>query len=211
MPASLRCVALQPAAAAAADEIAQAIARGWPHFRTVEPIGVGAASCASVPYASALRVSAERIGDATDVGLELADCAGWSVDQWHAQGPDPRVDALAVLGRLQLWLDAHPQYARNVFGHGIAYDPTAAAPTYFFTLFKTEDGVMHALVRPDGPAWQAGLRSGDVVDKVDGRSWWEYGTYQTELKPFDGRPHTFDVTRGSVHDIHVALGAPYGP
>jgi hypothetical protein len=53
------------------------------------------------------------------------------------------------------------------------------------------------------------MRTNDIVDKVDGRYWWEYGTYQTQLKAYDGKPHTFDVTRGDRHDIHVALGAPY--
>ena len=60
------------------------------------------------------------------------------------------------------------------------FDPARPAATYFFMLFKTNDGVMHALVRPGGPAWQAGLRMDDVVDKVDGRWWWEYGTFQTQ-------------------------------
>jgi S1-C subfamily serine protease len=68
---------------------------------------------------------------------------------------------------------------------------------------------MRALVRAGGPAWSAGLRTGDIVDKVDGRYWWEYGTFQTQLRAYDGRPHTFDVTRGASHDIHIALGEPY--
>jgi hypothetical protein len=202
-------VAADAASRSAADEIAHTIARSWPEARTIEPAPAEATECASVPYASQLRVTTAKVGSVTDVGLALADCAGWAVDQWHAQGPDPRVDALATLARLELWRDKHPDYARNVFERGIAYDPRDGAPTYFYTLFKTNDGVMHALARPDGPAWLAGLRSGDVVDKVDGHYWWEYGTYQTELKPYDGQPHTFDITRGDQHDIHVALGAPY--
>jgi S1-C subfamily serine protease len=103
----------------------------------------------------------------------------------------------------------HPALAANVFGRGIAFDPSAPQPTYFFTLFKTNDGIMRALVRAGGPAWIAGLRTGDIVDKVDGKFWWEYGTYQTQLRAYDGRPHTFDVTRENRHDIHVALGEPY--
>ena len=38
------------------------------------------------PYASILRVSVQPVGRNDDVGLELFDCAGWSVDEWHAQG-----------------------------------------------------------------------------------------------------------------------------
>ena len=87
--------------------------------------------------------------------------------------------------------------------------PGAVAPTYFYTLFKTDDGYMRAYVRPGGPAYAAGLRTDDVVDKVDGRFWWEYGTYQTQLRAYDGKPHTFDVTRAGRHDIHVALGDAY--
>jgi predicted metalloprotease with PDZ domain len=151
----------------------------------------------------------EAVGAGTDVGLQLFDCAGWSVDQWHVQGGDVRAEALDDLTRVRDWMHEHPGLAANVFGRGIAFDPSDPKPTYFFTLFKTNDGIMRALVRAGGPAWSAGLRTGDIVDKVDGRYWWEYGTFQTQLRAYDGRPHTFDVTRGAVHDIHVALGEPY--
>jgi hypothetical protein len=151
----------------------------------------------------------EPAGALDDVGLELFDCAGWSVDQWHAQGGDDRADALGDLDRLRTWMHGHWTLAMNVFGRGVAFDPADPRPTYFFTLFKTNDGIMRALVRPGGPAWAAGLRTGDVVDKVDGRYWWEYGTYQTQLRAYDGRPHTFEVTRGGTHGIGIALGDPY--
>ena len=70
---------------------------------------------------------------------------------------------------------------------------------------------MRALVRPGGPAYAAGLRTGDVIDKLDGKFWWEYGTYQTELRAYDGLPHAFDVERGKVGGppAHVQLGAPF--
>jgi hypothetical protein len=66
-------------------------------------------------------------------------------------------------------------------------------------------------VRAGGPAWQAGLRTGDVIDKLDDRFWWEYGTYQTQQRAFDGRPHSFDVERGGVGGpaAHVQLGDPF--
>jgi hypothetical protein len=199
-------VAGSPAAEPAAYQVAAAIGRGWKPFRTLrEPAVETQRDCSSAPYASVVRVSVEL----DDVGLQLFDCAGWSVDQWHAQGGDARADALGDLDRLRVWMREHPALAANVFGRGIAFDPSAPRPTYFFTLFKTNDGIMRALVRAGGPAWVAGLRTGDVVDKVDGRFWWEYGTYQTQLRAYDGKPHTFDVTRGNQHDIHVALGEPY--
>jgi hypothetical protein len=170
---------------------------------------VVAGDCGSTPYASMMRVSVEDDRGTDDVGLQLYDCAGWSVDQWHERGGDDRAAALGDLVRVRDWMHERPALAANVFGAGIAYDPSDPQPTYFYTLFKTNDGYMRALVRPGGPAWASGLRTGDIVDKVDGRFWWEYGTYQTQLRAYDGKPHTFDVTRGDRHDIHVALGDPY--
>ena len=203
-------VAAAPGAEAAAYQVAAAIDRGWKPFRVVR-VGADAAArdCSAVPYAGLLRVSVEPAGALDDVGLQLFDCAGWSVDQWHVQGPDDRTGALADLDRLRTWMHERPALAANVFGRGIAYDPAEPRPTYFFTLFKTNDGIMRALVRPAGPAWIAGLRTGDVVDKVDGKFWWEYGTYQTQIRAYDGKPHTFEVTRGGVHGIKIALGDPY--
>jgi len=198
------------AAAGAADAIAAAIGRGWQPFRALRTTPAKLApDCAAAPYASVARVSVEALGPRTDVGLELFDCAGWSVDQWHAQGGDPRTAALGDLVLVRDWMHEHPAYAANLFGRGIAFDPTAGRPTYFYALWKGNDGIMRAFVRPGGPAWQSGLRTGDVVDKVDGRFWWEYGTFQTQLRAYDGKPHAFDVTRGA-QQLHVELGAPYG-
>jgi hypothetical protein len=203
-------VAGSAAAEPAASEVAATIARGWKPFRTVRAPAVDAThDCATTPYASVMRVSVAPVGDVNDVGLELFDCAGWNVDQWHEQGGDVRAGALGDLDRVRVWMHEHPELAANVFGRGVAFDPSAPQPTYFYTLFKTNDGLMRALVRPGGPAWVAGLRTGDVVDKVDGRFWWEYGTYQTQLRAYDGKPHTFAVTRGTVHGIPIALGAAY--
>jgi hypothetical protein len=207
-------IAVMPADADAADaarEVQHAIDHGWHGYRTVENRSdPGASDCAAKDYAAVARVSVERDGGQRDIGIELLDCGGWSVDQWHAQGNDTRRLALDVLFRLRLWMHDHPALAANVFGRGLAYDPTAG-PTYFYTLFKPSDGYMRALVRPGGPAYVAGLRTGDVVDKLDGRYWWEYGTYQTELRAYDGKPHTYDVERGGVGGpaVHVALGAPF--
>ncbi|MFN2460419.1 MAG: hypothetical protein ABR591_07010 [Candidatus Velthaea sp.] len=217
-PAAARTVAVWPAdgaAAAAAGEIEREIARGWHGYRAVvireDP---AATDCHAKTYAAVLRVSLTDAGAAlSDVGVELLDCAGWSVDQWHRQGTDLQRLALDALFRVRVWTHEHPAFARNVFERGLALDPESAAPTYFYVLFKPSDGYMRALVRPGGPAYVAGLRSNDVVDKVDGRFWWEYGTYQTQLRAYDGKPHSFQVERGGVGGplVDVTLSAPYQP
>ncbi|MEA2689999.1 MAG: hypothetical protein QOD51_2606 [Candidatus Eremiobacteraeota bacterium] len=201
------------AARAAAHEIAAEVGRGWSGYRVVAASGDPSASdCRTKPYAAALRVTSTPLGgDGRDIGVELADCAGWSVDQWHSQGADVRRAALDALFRVRVWSREHPALAANVFERGLAFDPADPRPTYFYVLFKPSDGYMRALVRPGGPAWAAGLRTGDVVDKLDGKFWWEYGTYQTQLRAYDGKPHTFDVQRGTVGGpaVHVDLGAPF--
>ena len=90
---------------------------------------------------------------------------------------------------------------------GIAYVP-GSTPTYFYTLFKTNDGQMRAFVRPGGPAYVSGLRTDDVIVKLDGKFWWEYGTFQTQRRAYDGQPHVFEVTRGK-QTLTIALGEPF--
>jgi hypothetical protein len=198
--------------ALAAKAVAEAIARGWQGFRVAAAAEDPAASdCRAKPYAAAMRLSVTPLGrEGTDVGLELFDCAGWSVDQWHAQGA-VRGAALDALFRVRVWSREHPALAAEVFERGVAFDPANPRPTYFYVLFKPADGYMRALVRPGGPAWDAGLRTGDVIDKLDGRFWWEYGTYQTQLRAYDGEPHSFDVERAGVGGppAHVQLQAPF--
>jgi len=201
-------------AVAAADEIQRNIARGWTGYRaSVIHDDPAAADCRAKTYAAVARVSVTAVGAMTDVGIELLDCAGWSVDQWHVQGTDVRRLALDALFRVRVWAREHPAFAANVFDRGLAYDPQIGGPAYFYSLFKPSDGYMRALVRPGGPAYVAGLRSNDVIDKVDGRFWWEYGTYQTELRAYDGKPHSFEVERGRVGGPiqDVTLTEPYLP
>ncbi len=198
----------------AAHEVGAQIARGWSGFSIVEVAGDPAASdCRAKPYAAVMRVTVTPSGSGAerDVGLQLADCAGWTVDEWHEQGSDIRKDALAALFREHTWALDHPELAREVFDRGLNFDPAHGKPTYFYVLYKPADGYMRALVRPGGPAYEAGLRTGDVIDKLDGRFWWEYGTYQTQLRAYDGQPHSFDVQRGRVGGpaVHVQLGAPF--
>ena len=67
---------------------------------------------------------------------------------------------------------------------------------------------MRAFVRAGGPAYVSGLRTNDVVDKLDGKFWWEYGTYQTQLRAYDGKPHSFEVERGG-RTLELQLGEPF--
>jgi hypothetical protein len=217
-PASAaKTIAILPSSAnagIAADEVQRHIAAGWPGYHALLIHDDPAASdCRAKPYAAVLRVSVMPVGPTTDVGVELLDCAGWNVDQWHVQGSDVRRLALAALFRVRVWANQYPEFAANVFERGLAYDPQSHAPAYFYSLFKPSDGYMRVLVRPGGPAYVAGLRSNDVVDKVDGRFWWEYGTYQTQLRAYDGKPHSFEVERGRVGGPiqDVTLTEPYLP
>lgn len=175
--------------------------------------------CARKPYATYLFVTTSTFalieGTDLDVGLRLEDCGGWIVNEWHDHGVAASPTAaqamqLARAGsqRLRAWASSDVR-AVALFQNGLAAvggDP----PTYFFTLFKTVDGNMRAYVRAGGPAYVAGLRTNDVVNKVDGRFWWEYGTYQTQLRAYDGKPHSFEIDRGGT-TVEVQLGAPFTP
>ena len=69
---------------------------------------------------------------------------------------------------------------------------------------------MRAYVRAGGPAYDAGLRSGDVVEKIDGLDWWRYGTYQAQQRAYDGKAHVFEIERaGRVVEIRLAV--PFVP
>ncbi|HKE36676.1 MAG TPA: hypothetical protein VKB39_04550 [Candidatus Baltobacteraceae bacterium] len=178
-----------------------------------------ASDCARKPYAAYVQVLTSQFalveGTDLDVGLRLEDCGGWIVDEWHdhrvfAQPPtDGDAAALAREGvvRMRDWMAANPVRGANLLRDGVAWVP-GDAPTYFYTLFKTVDGNMRVYVRGGGPAYAAGLRSGDVVNKIDGKWWWDYGTYQAQLRAYDGKPHAFEIVRnGSTQN--VALGEPF--
>jgi hypothetical protein len=174
-----------------------------------------ATGCSAKSYAAYVYISAATFklieGTDLDVGLRLEDCGGWIIDEWHDHQLEPQVpdaaeaDALADQGvaRLRGWAAADPR-AASLFARGVAIDGDAPRP-YFYAIFKTVDGNMRAYVRAGGPAYAAGLRTGDVIEKIDGRFWWEYGTYQTEMRAYDGKPHTFEVERGG-HTLEVTLG-----
>ncbi len=207
---TLAIVAADDGARAARDEIAHQIGRGWNGFATVESTeDPGASDCSAKAYVAVARVAVTD----SDVGLELADCAGWPVGQWYVpRGADVRASALAVLFRMRTWTFEAPALATSLFDRGLAYDVARGRPTYFYSLFKTTDGQMRAFVRPGGPAYAAGLRTNDIVVKLDGKFWWEYGTFQTQSRAYDGKPHVFGITKGiDGPAATVTLGEPFAP
>lgn len=173
--------------------------------------------CSGKSYAAYVYVSTTTFrlieGTDLDVGLRLEDCGGWIVRQWHdhkIEAAPSRAEArhLADEGvqRLQRWAAVSPR-AKALFARGVAAVP-GDPPTYYYALFKTVDGYMRAYVRAGGPAYAAGLRTDDIVDKLDGKYWWEYGTFQTQARAYDGKPHSFDIHRGKTV-MHIQLGVPF--
>ena len=178
-----------------------------------------ATDCAQKSYAAYAQVRATTfaLGEGTDldIGIVLEDCGGWGVGEWHDHqvfpvaptDADARTLALEGVARLRIWAQAHPVESGHLFERGLAYRPDDA-PTFYYTLFKTVDGKMRAFVRAGGPAYDAGMRTNDVVDKLDGQFWWMYGTYQTQTRAFDGKPHSFEVERGGK-TLDLQLGTPF--
>jgi len=201
-----------------ADAVAGALATGgWQTIRLHED--PNASDCARKRYAAYLYIETSSFslieGDDLDVGLRLEDCGGWVVAQWHDHQvvtPPPsaaQARALAMQGvsRLHAWSLAHPDQSANLFGTGVAAGQ-AGKPTYFYAFFRTADGNLRVYVRAGGPAYAAGLRSGDVIEAIDGLAWWQYGTYLAERFAYDGKPHVFTVLRGS-QSVQISLGAPF--
>jgi hypothetical protein len=192
----------------AATQVAAEFARSWDGMRTVAYEGdVGASDCAAKNFTAYVRVTTSPY----DVGLELTDCAGWPVNQWYVdRGDDVRRAALAAVFRMRTWSLEHPALAQTLFARGLSYDPARAKPSFYYSLFKSVDGQMRAFVRPGGPAYVAGLRTNDIVEKLDGKFWWEYGTFQTQSRAYDGKSHAFVIVRPEGEKT-VVLGAPYTP
>ncbi|MGB6741057.1 MAG: hypothetical protein WBE59_11435, partial [Candidatus Cybelea sp.] len=115
----------------------------------------------------------------------------------------------AGIARLRDWQRGDPVRSKNLFGLGVATRP-GDKPTYFYAFFRTLDGNMRVYVRAGGPAYHSGLRSGEVVNKIDGKDWWLYGTYRTQQFAYDGSPHTFEVVQTGRTAV-VSLGAPFVP
>jgi hypothetical protein len=202
-------VAVQPADGAGSDEAAgeirKTLARGWKFSLAPAGADPSASDCSRKRFVAILRVAATP----SDVTLALSDCADWPVDQWSVpRTGDVRSDALAALFRLRTWMLEKRELARELFERGLAFRPGYERPTYFYSLFKTSDGQMRVYARAGGPAYDAGLRTNDIVQTLDGKAWWEYGTFQTQSRAYDGMPHRFAVTRGKAN-IEVELGTPF--
>jgi hypothetical protein len=177
-----------------------------------------AADCSAKPYAAYISMSSTRFtlveGTDVDIGLRLYDCGGWEVSEWHehqvfSQPSQRDLQTLAqgCVDRLREWAQAHPQRWTHLLAQGLAYAPDDP-PSYFYALSKSVDGNMRAYVRAGGPAYAAGLRTGDIVDQIDGRFWWEYGTFQTQARAYDGKPHTFEVERDGK-TLQIQLGEAF--
>jgi TRAP-type C4-dicarboxylate transport system permease large subunit len=178
-----------------------------------------ARDCAAKRYTAYLLVGSSSFllveGEDVDVGLRLEDCGGWTIDEWHdhelvsphASRDDVRELALQGTARLRAWSSSEPVRSENLFARGAAVAP-GDKPAYFYALFRTVDGNLRLYVRAGGPAYAAGLRSGEVVEKIDGQEWWRYGTYRSEQFAYDGKPHTFEV-RQENRAVDIMLGAPF--
>ncbi len=174
--------------------------------------------CTKKPYAAYVRLSSTRFslieGTDIDVGVKLLDCGGWEVAEFHdhavfTQPSSDGVRQLALQGvaRLREWAAVHPQQWSHLLSQGLAY-ASGDPPTYFYALFKTVDGNMRAYVRGGGPAYAAGMRTNDIVNRLDGAEWWVYGTFQTQARAYDGKPHSFELGRdGKTFDVQ--LGEPF--
>lgn len=207
-----------PLGRAAADAVAATLARGrWDTMRVHED--PNASDCAQKRYAAYVYVTATAFslieGDDVDVGLRLQDCGGWIVAEWHDHevvAPPPaaaaaRALALQGVDRLAAWAGTDPVRSANLFATGVAAR-AGDKPSYFYSFFRSDDGNLRAYVRAGGPAYAAGLRSGDVIEDIDGLPWWQYGTFQSERFAYDGKPHRFDVVRGK-QTIVISLGVPF--
>jgi hypothetical protein len=207
-------------ARAAADAAAAALATApWHPMRLHED--PNASDCARKRYAAYIYVTATTFslieGDDLDVGLRLEDCGGWIVTEWHdhqVAAPPPtqtQARALALLGatRLRAWALADPLRSANLFGTGVSARP-GDKPTYFYAFSRAADGNLRAYVRAGGPAYAAGMRSGDTIETIDGEAWWRYGTYQSERRAYDGKPHAFEILRDG-RSLEIRLGAPFTP
>jgi hypothetical protein len=201
----------------AADAVAGALNQGtWTTMRLHGDPNLR--DCAGKRYAAYVRVEVSSFalieGNDLDVGLRLLDCGGWTVDEWHdhtivSHGSSDEIRALALQGatRLQAWALAEPARSGNLFTRGAAVVP-GDKPTYFYALFTTVDGNMRLYVRAGGPAYTSGLRSGEIVEKIDGQEWWYYGTYAAEQFAYDGKPHSFEILQGG-RPVVITLGAPF--
>lgn len=166
---------------------------------------------ASTPRAN-LGVTLTTFSDTVQTAdIVLTDCAAWPVEQWtfSAAADEEGSHSLAAqaIFALRLWQHREPARFGALFDSGDA-TPHDGACHPELSLVKTTDGDMRAVVRPGGLAYDAGLRSNNVIEHIDGRDWWQYGTYRSQLRALDGFSHTYTVA-GS--DIEHSVACPKGP
>jgi putative serine protease PepD len=97
--------------------------------------------------------------------------------------------------------------ANQLHDNGVADHGTAG-----FAGNDTAHGPTVASVTAGGPAARAGIRSGDVVDAVDGRAVDSMDDIEALVRGDEpGQPVTFDLTRGDDHvSVRVVLGSTPG-
>jgi len=206
-----------PLGRVAAEAVAAELTGAWTAMRIHDDPNLS--DCSVKRYAAYLRVVSSTFalssGDDLDIGLRLEDCGGWIVDEWHdhaviapeAVAGEARELASQGVARLRAWALSDPVRSRNLFALGAAVRP-GDRPAYFYSFFRTIDGNMRVYVRAGGPAYVAGLRSGDVIESIDGKAWWLYGTYPAQELAYDGKPHAFEVLQGG-RAVNIALDAPF--
>ena len=144
--------------------------------------------------------------------VALVDCAAWPVEQWSFSAPEGsdglRDLAAQAIFAIRLWQHHEPARFAALFDTGDAAVRDGQCRSEL-SLIKTGDGALRAIVRAGGPAYQAGLRSNDIIEQIDGRDWWEYGTYRSQQRAVDGRSHVY-VLAGSQYEHHVACVVPEG-
>lgn len=210
-----------PLGAIAANRVAAMLNQGRiVAFKTRED--PDASDCSRKPYSAYIHIEISEFalveGTDVDVGLVLEDCGGWMVHEWHDHeilssnaiyAND--VSELAAQGveRLTSWIQNSSVVATNLLHYGVAMSQNTS-PSYFYSFFKTPDGQMRVYVRAGGPAYAAGLRTGDVLENIDGQPWWSYGTFPTQEMAYDGKAHSLDVMRGKKRlTVNLAGIAPF--
>jgi len=176
----------------------------WPTWSLLVGPPLRSAPCrAGSPRAGLVVDITSSVDTAASASVALVDCAAWPVEQWtlSARASDEedamRKLAASVLFALRLWQHHVPDQFAALFDTGNA-TPQDGRCDPELSLVKTADGQLRAVVRAGGPAYVAGLRTNEPVIMIDGRDWWEYGTYQSQQRVHDGNPHVYTTGDSSA-------------
>ncbi|MBU8901504.1 MAG: site-2 protease family protein [Victivallales bacterium] len=81
---------------------------------------------------------------------------------------------------------------KDVYLIGVFFIPDTLPLTVFMTV-------------PNAPAMLAGIKSGDIIEKLNGKKVTNYKIFQTEIKPLKGIPFTLQLKRGDkILDVKLA-------